>query len=75
MFFTLRYDLAIINPKSHVKALNIFALIFFISTCFLVLSISSILFFKTTIMDWLSHTSKFSFWLYLLPFIIYVISI
>ena len=28
IFFTLKYDLAIINPKSHVKALNIFALIF-----------------------------------------------
>ena len=75
MFFTLRYDLAIINPKSHVKALNILALIFFISTFFLVLSISSILCFKNIIMDWLSFPSKFSFWLYLLPIIVYVMSI
>jgi len=75
IFFTLKYDLAIINPKSHVKALNIFALIFFIATCFLIISISSILYFKNIIIDLLNFPEKFTFWLYLLPFIIYLMAI
>lgn len=75
LFFTLRYDLAIVNPKSHVKALNIFALIFFIATIFLVLSFTSILCFKEIIIEWLDFPEKFTFWLYLLPFIIYLMAI
>lgn len=75
IFFTLKYDLAIVNPKSHVQALNIFALIFFIATCFLIISVGSILYFKNIIIEWLNYPEKFTFWLYLLPFIIYLMAI
>lgn len=75
MVFTLRYDLAIVHPKSHIKSFNLVGLVFIIASFFLLISILFIYLFKLKIVQLLNIPLDYGYWLYFLPIIIYFMAI
>ena len=67
-----RYELAIILPKKDSYAINILALVIVLSGIFSVLLMFSILVFHDYFVDLLENP-KISFWLYLLPLVVFLL--
>ena len=65
--FSFRYEAAIVLPKNNNVAANILSLTFIINIFFSVVLFLSLLFFKTTIVEWVGLPSKYSNYLYFLP--------
>ena len=66
-FFTLRYELSVINPKDDYEAQNILGVIFFISIIvFFILEVILFL-WNEKIVDIFNFPKDYSWWLYFLP--------
>ena len=66
-----RYELAIMLPQKDEDAINIAALGLLISICFSLLFLALIIFFNTSITNFLGN-KEISYWLYLMPFVIFI---
>lgn len=66
--FTLRYELAIINPKKDNRAANLLFTVFLLSMIFGFVLFFIVLLLKTRIATLINFPVQYSNWLYLMPF-------
>ena len=67
MVFSMRYEFAIINPKSDSDAFSLLYVITLISVFWSIISYFIIFFFKKEIILYLEYPERYYYWLYFLP--------
>ncbi len=71
---TLKYDVAIIQPKNNSDAEQLFKLSFFISSAFSIL-LAILIYFNIDFISKISEQSNFRYFIYFIPYTVFVMSV